>query len=89
MKTGATLVLVAMIVAQPVCVFGASYGFAPNPVGEKVYTAQLFARMKAPLAIIAGGFSLAWVLNRVRRRGEKLPPDQGRMEPSVCDRHPG
>ena len=88
MRTGTALVLMAMIAAQPICVFGASYGFAPNPVGEKVYTAQLFARVKAPLAIIAGGFSLAWVLNRVRRKAKQVPPDEGSLEPSVCDRHP-
>ncbi len=69
------LLITAILAAQPICVFAASWATPkPDPVGEKVYSSGLLERM-APIAIVAGGLSLAWVVDRVRRKAKKLIPD--------------
>ena len=65
-RAGRALVLMALLAVQPLCVFAASYASKRDPVGEKVYASGTPGRM-APIAIIAGGFTVAWLLARARR----------------------
>jgi len=75
MRTGRALVLLAMLAVPTICVFGASYASWPNPIGEAVYRPHLLREM-LPIAVIACGLSLAWLLHRVRRKAKKLAPEQ-------------
>ena len=73
-RTSWALVLTAILAVQPFCVFAASYVSKRDPVGEKVYASSQLERM-APITIIIGGFSAAWLLHRIRRKAKKLDPD--------------
>ena len=69
--------LIAMLAVQPVCVFGASYSFPPNPIGEKVYHAHLHAHLLSevlPVAIIICAFLLPWLFHVANRKAKKLAP---------------
>ena len=66
-----------MVVMQPVCVFPASYRCVRDPVGEEVYSSGQWERVAVPIAIIAGGFSVAGLVDRVRRNTRKLAPNNG------------
>jgi hypothetical protein len=68
------LVLTVVLAVQPVCVFAASYASKHDPVGEKVYASGQLERM-APIAIMIGGVSVAWLLHKVRSRAKKITPD--------------
>jgi hypothetical protein len=72
-KTSRALVLTAIFAIQPVCVFAASYASKQDLVGEKVYASGQLERM-APIAIMIGGFSIAWLLYKVRRNARKVAP---------------
>jgi hypothetical protein len=72
-RTGRSLVLMALLAVQTIGAFGGGTVRPPDPVGEKVYYAGLLKRT-APIAIIAGGLSLAWVLNKVRRKNKAFVP---------------
>jgi hypothetical protein len=82
MRTARALVLLVMVAVQPICVSAASYRYTRDPVGEKVYSAGQLERVAVPIAIIAGGFSVAWLLHKVRRKAKKLAPDNA--EPHHC-----
>ena len=73
-RTSRALVLTAILAVQPVCVFAASYASKRDPVGEKVYASGQLERM-APIAIMIGGFSIAWLLYKVRRKARKVAPN--------------
>ena len=73
-RSGRELVLIGLLAIQPAWLFAASYASYPNPVGEKVYAAGTLRRM-VPVAIIAGGFSLAWLLNKVRSKARQRAVD--------------
>jgi hypothetical protein len=76
MKAGSRLVLMAMLALRPICVFaGGTPVYIPNPVGEKLYRAHLFAET-LPIAIIAGGLLLAWLLHAAYHKAKKLTPDE-------------
>ncbi len=62
--------LIAILAVQPICVLAASYRSIQDPVGEKVYSAGAIGRM-VPLAIVAGGLSLAFLLDRIRHKSKK------------------
>lgn len=65
--------LLALLGVQSMCLFAASYRVSPpDPVGEKVYSSGQLERVAVPVAIIAGGSSLTWVVDRVRRKTRKL-----------------
>jgi hypothetical protein len=80
-RTGRALVLTAILAVQPICLLAASYHYNRDPVGEKVYASGQLERM-APIAIIIGGFSVAWLLHKVRRKVKKLAP--GNPEAHRC-----
>lgn len=67
MSAGRGWVLMAALAAQTMCACAASYRSVYDPVGEQVYSAGLLRRM-APVAILAGAFLLAWLLNKLRNR---------------------
>jgi hypothetical protein len=73
-RTGRVLVLTAILAIQPACVFAASYASHRDPVGEKVYASGQLERM-APIAIIIGGFSVTWLLYKVRHKAKHTVPD--------------
>jgi len=51
-------------------VFGDGTVSRPNPIGEKVYHTHLLADM-LPIAIIACGFLLTWLLNGASGLGDE------------------
>jgi len=65
---------IVMLTVQPACVFGRSYGFPHDPLGEKLYSAHLFVDV-VPIPIIVCGVILAWLLYEARRKARNLPPD--------------
>jgi hypothetical protein len=73
-RSGRTLVLIALLAVQPIGVLAASYVSKHDPVGEKVYASGTLRRL-APLAISAGGLSLAWLLDRARRKANRRAAD--------------
>jgi hypothetical protein len=73
-RTGRALVLTAVLAVQPFCGVAASYASHRDPVGERVYEAGQLERM-IPIAIVAGGFSLAWLLYKARSKAKRLAPD--------------
>jgi hypothetical protein len=73
-RTDRVLVLIAILAIQPVCGFAASYASKRDPVGEKVYASGQLERM-APIAIVIGGFSVAWLLYKARHKAKKDAPD--------------
>ena len=76
MRTARAIVLLAVLVVQSMCLFGASYRVGPpDPVGEKVYTSGQLGRVAAPIAILASGFCAAWLVSVVRRHTRELAPD--------------
>ena len=77
MRTARALVLLVMVAVQPICVSAASYRYTRDPVGEKVYSSGQLERVAVPIAIIAGGFSVAWLLHQVRRATRKVAPNNG------------
>jgi hypothetical protein len=77
MRTARALVPLVLAAVQPLCAFAASYHFEPDPVGEKVYTSGQLERVAVPITIIAGGFSVAWLLHEVRRGTRKLTQNNG------------
>ena len=83
MRASRALVLIAMLAVQSVCVFGASYFFAPDPIGEKVYHAHLHEHLLSeilPIAIIASAFLLPWLFHVAQRKAKKLAPEDGSYE---------
>jgi len=73
MTTARAIMLLALLGVQPMCLFSASYGVSPpDPVGEKVYSSGQLERVVVPVAVIAVGFSAAWVIDRIRRHTRKL-----------------
>jgi hypothetical protein len=74
--------LMAILAIVPLCASAASYSWPkPDPVGEKIYHATQWADLM-PFAIVVVGLSVAWALNRIRRKSRKLDPDHG--EPHHC-----
>ena len=72
MRAVSRFVLVAMLAVQPFCVFGGGTPvYVPNPIGEKLYRTHLLADL-LPIAIVAGGLSLAWLLHSAYRKAKKL-----------------
>jgi hypothetical protein len=67
MRTARRPVLAALLAIQPFWLLAASYASKRDPVGEKVYASGSLWRM-APVAIIAGGLVVAWLLARARRK---------------------
>ena len=83
MRASRALVLIAMLAVQPVCVFGASYFFPPNPIGEKVYHAHLYRHLfpeMLPVVIIICAFLLPWLFHVAQRKAKKLAPEDGSYE---------
>ena len=76
MRTGRALLLTAMLAVQPICGFGGNTVFPPNPIGEKLYRAQLLTDL-LPIAIIAAGLLLIWLVHEVWRKARKSPGDAG------------
>jgi Arc/MetJ-type ribon-helix-helix transcriptional regulator len=74
MRTVRLLVLLAILAVPPVCVFADGTVSPPNPAGEKLYSAQLLARM-LPIAIIVCGLLLSWLIYAVRRKAKTPAPD--------------
>jgi hypothetical protein len=75
MRTARALVLLVLVAVLPVCVFAASYRVGPpDPVGEKVYTSGQLERVAVPIAIVAGGLSLAWLLAKLHHKTRRLVP---------------
>jgi hypothetical protein len=78
MKTGRALLLLGMLALPPISSFGASYSFPPNPIGEKLWHAQLRSHAlfeMLPLAVILSALLLASLFNWAQRKGKKLAPD--------------
>ena len=71
-KTGGALMLTAILAVQPLCVFAASYSWHRDPVGEKAFSSGQLERVGPPIAIVMGGFSVAWLLHKVRRKAGRL-----------------
>jgi len=63
-------VLKVVLAVQPLCAFAASYHSDPNPIGEQIYSTHSLTRV-VPIVIVIVGFSLAWALNRARRKARK------------------
>ncbi len=78
MRIAGAYVLLALLAAQPLIVCAASYNVGPpDPVGERVYTSVQLGRVAVPIAILAGGFCVAWLVAKARRHTRKLAPNNG------------
>jgi len=83
MRIGRALVLIAMLAIQSVWVFGASFFAPPNPIGEKVYHADLHKHLFSemlPIAIIACAFLLPWLFRAAKRKAKQFAPEDGSYE---------
>ena len=67
MRSGKTLLRIAILALQPVWVFANVPNFGTNAVGENIYVPRLRQELLIPLAVIAVGFSLAALLAARRR----------------------
>jgi hypothetical protein len=74
MRAGRLSVLFAMLAVQPLCVFGDGTVSPPNPVGDRLYSAGLLARM-LPIEIIVCGLLLVWLIHAVRRKAKTVAQD--------------
>ena len=74
MKRGKAWVVSVILAVQPLCASAASYHSAPNPVGEQVYSSHFLSQI-VPILIVLVGFSLAWMLNKARRKARKPAPN--------------
>ena len=70
MRKGRALAIMGLVSLWPLWVFGDGTVSPPNPVGEKLYREHLLPHM-LPLAIVAAGLLVAWVIHAVRRQPEE------------------
>ena len=75
MRTGRTLVLMALLVVQPICVLGDGTVSPPNPIGEELYRPHLL-RDLLPIAVIACALLVGWLIHAAHRKAKRRAPDQ-------------
>ena len=66
-RTARTFLAMAILAVGPLGVSAAGYRSVRDPVGEELYSSGQLGRM-APFAIVAGGFALAYLFHRIRRK---------------------
>ena len=74
MRSGRALAPIVMLAVQPACVFGRNMVCPHDPIADKLYREHLLVGL-APIAIIACGVLLAWLLHEVRRKTKNPTPD--------------
>ena len=68
---GLTSILLGSIIT-PICAFGASVpNFPPDPVGEKLYRAELYHDTLLPVAIIGVALLATCVIRRITRKAHE------------------